>query len=732
LEDRSLPSSVQGTIFNDANRNNVADPGELGVPGWTVFVDNNRDGIMNPGEASGVTDANGQYLIDTSAVIPNNGNNFFRLDLQVGSGGRWLNSTRLDVWANPTTEPDAVRDFGVFFQPYVGVQPDGPEALVNTTTAEAQEIGAGQQSIAADAAGNYVVTWRSPATPTTQTVFARRFAADGTPLSGEINVSTVDSTVFGMPEVAMSSNGRFAVAWPQNGTNSTLMRVYDAAGMPITSTISVFPATGTTSGKFTGIAMDDAGDIAVLYHVFKNGLSKSLEVQRFTPAGAANGDAIKVTPYTVVAGRHAITMDATGRFIVAWDDWSTDANGVLILDVYAQRFSASGQKVGSQITVDSAPNPGVYLSNASMNAAGRFVVTSVAYASDPLTAHVYDWGTPVGGPIVLNRPGDRAIWDSTSDVDSQGNVTVAWVRGYNPSSGTTVADIHFRRITADGTLEPELLANSTTQGTQDNPALAATGNGTFVVAWHGNGPGDDQGIFAQRFTGTPPPPPPTTFFSIDDVTVTEGNAGTTSANFTVTLSAASSDTVSVQFLTANDTAQSGSDFQSTGGTLTFAPGETSQTISVPIMGDRIGEGMERYFVNLSNAMNAGITDGQGVGTIVDDESVLTINDVAHNEGAQNTTTAFTFTVTLSAAYDQAVTLSYHTTNGTATTGNDDYVAKTGSLTFNPGETQKTIAITVNGDKKRESDETFNVVLDNVSSNALLSDGLGLGTILNDD
>jgi hypothetical protein len=108
-----------------------------------------------------------------------------------------------------------------------------------------------------------------------------------------------------------------------------------------------------------------------------------------------------------------------------------------------------------------------------------------------------------------------------------------------------------------------------------------------------------------------------------------------------------------------------------------------------------------------------------------------ISDVTKKEGKKGQTTLFTFTVTLSAAYDQPVTMSFRTADGTATTSDHDYVAKTGTLTFNPGE-KKTITIVVIGDSKKEADETFFVDLFANSSNALFSKSRGLGTILNDD
>ena len=84
---------------------------------------------------------------------------------------------------------------------------------------------------------------------------------------------------------------------------------------------------------------------------------------------------------------------------------------------------------------------------------------------------------------------------------------------------------------------------------------------------------------------------------------------------------------------------------------------------------------------------------------------ITIIDVTKAEGKNGSSTSFTFTVSLSAAYDQPVTVSYRTVNGTATAGSD-YTSRSGTLTFAPGETTKTITIQVKGDNKRESNETF--------------------------
>jgi hypothetical protein len=222
--------------------------------------------------------------------------------------------------------------------------------------------------------------------------------------------------------------------------------------------------------------------------------------------------------------------------------------------------------------------------------------------------------------------------------------------------------------------------------------------------------------------------------SINDVSVSEGNNGTRAATFTVTISSFPRQTVTVQYSTSNGTATAGSDYQSTSGTVTFAPGEAfrERQISIPIVGDRLPEPNESFVLNLTNPTNATIADAQGLGTINDDEPRISISDVTRVEGKKNTTTQFIFTVTLSVAYDQAVTMSFMTTDGTAKTSDQDYVAKTGTITFNPGETSKTITIVVNGDNKKESDEVFYLDLFGNSSNSLFTKSRGVGTILNDD
>ena len=224
--------------------------------------------------------------------------------------------------------------------------------------------------------------------------------------------------------------------------------------------------------------------------------------------------------------------------------------------------------------------------------------------------------------------------------------------------------------------------------------------------------------------------------SISDAGIVEGNTGTTSAQFDVELSAASTQTVTVSFATADDTATAGDDYVAANGTLTFAAGETLKTVSVPVNGDQLVELDETFVVNLSAAQNAIITDGQGVGTITNDDSAnITINDVTLAEGDSGTTN-FDFTVTLSAAVDTPLTVDFTTADSTATTSDSDYAANAGTLNFagTAGETQ-TITVLVTGDTTFEPNEDFLLNLANIVAGGravTLSDNQGTGTITNDD
>lgn len=231
-----------------------------------------------------------------------------------------------------------------------------------------------------------------------------------------------------------------------------------------------------------------------------------------------------------------------------------------------------------------------------------------------------------------------------------------------------------------------------------------------------------------------PGPRPT--LSINDVTVTEAAPGVTSTvEFTVTLNAEDDDfgTVRVNYATANGSAVAGADYNGTQGVLDLSATQRSKTIRVGINGDNFAEVAENFFVNLSNAQNADITDAQGQATILDNGETpptITISDVTINEPRAGSTSTAEFTVTLTATSNNylPVTLNYATVNGSAVAGSD-YTARHGQLTFNPGASRtQTVRVDVRGDSLREGLETFFVNLSNIR-NGVLGDVQGAGMIV---
>ncbi|MGQ8338419.1 Calx-beta domain-containing protein [Sunxiuqinia sp. A32] len=212
---------------------------------------------------------------------------------------------------------------------------------------------------------------------------------------------------------------------------------------------------------------------------------------------------------------------------------------------------------------------------------------------------------------------------------------------------------------------------------------------------------------------------------IGDASSEEGE----SVDFTVSLSNGSSQSISVNYQTANQTAEiTDSDYTGVATTvLTFAPGETVKTISINTTEDTRYEEDETFLINLSGAVNATISDNQGTGTITNDDPIpsITINDDSADEG-----TILNFTVSLSNSSYQTISVDYSTVIGTATLS-DFTAVSSATIEFAPGETSKNININTTPDKLWEVNEIFTVVLSN-ASNATIAVGIGLATILNND
>jgi hypothetical protein len=256
------------------------------------------------------------------------------------------------------------------------------------------------------------------------------------------------------------------------------------------------------------------------------------------------------------------------------------------------------------------------------------------------------------------------------------------------------------------------------------------------------------------------------FVVLSGGSISEGDSG--QANLTFTASVASSPSVPINMrftAVANHTttqagdATAGSacggtvDFVAVDGTVSIQPGTNQVSISVPVCGDSAIEGSETFTGLVRDVQGAGaycLELCAAFGTITDNDTAqpipfgalpgLSVSNASVTEGDPSIFLQLahhlSFAVSLSAASTNTVTVDYQTAPKLATGGRScllgtDYISTSGSLTFNPGETRKTVSVTTCFDNLAEANETMILRLSN-PTNATLVDDLGVGIILNDD
>ena len=219
--------------------------------------------------------------------------------------------------------------------------------------------------------------------------------------------------------------------------------------------------------------------------------------------------------------------------------------------------------------------------------------------------------------------------------------------------------------------------------------------------------------------------PPEIAFSTVSYSIGESGGAATIA---VTLTGPTALAATVEYATTDGTATSGEDYQAASGTLTFAPGVTSQTFSVPILDDDLYEGDET--VNLSLGGVTGATLGASTATLTisedDDPPAVSIGDATASEKDG----ILSFLVSLSAVSGLDAGVAYQTNDGTALAG-QDYVAASGTLTIPAGTTGAQIDVSLIDNTQDEGIRTFTLDLSN-PLNATLGKARGTGTILDDD
>ncbi|HYH66736.1 MAG TPA: FG-GAP-like repeat-containing protein, partial [Urbifossiella sp.] len=470
-----------------------------------------------------------------------------------------------------------------------------------------------------------------------------------------------------------NDDGHLDLATANPGSHSVNVLLGDGGGgfgaaIDSAGTTDTFERASVTVADFNN---DGRLDLATAMHGFEHGYLGRLDVWLGNGDGTFRSPTDPTVqgwvPLAVSAGD--FNNDGNSDYVVSWDEGDFSLGHVYVsLGNGRGGFTSAGYARGG-------PHDGGLVVG-DLNGDGNLDAVGVgqdgsAFLGDGagrlLTASAFsstDWRAGAVGDFTGDGIPDLVTAGWTLDIQvSRGGGTFDEPTAYSTNAvehtGVAVADFNgdglLDAVTSDryeGTVS-ELLGNG--DGALTYAGAYAVGLSPSAIAvgdFNGDGRPDvatanagtnSVSVLLNDGTWTPPPPPPPAL-RISDRTLTEGNTGTASATFTVTLSAPSTQPVTVAYTTGNGSATAGSDYRAASGTLTFAPGETSKTLTVPVNGDRSGEPNETFVVNLSSPTNAAIADGQGVGTIVDDEPRISISDVSQKEGKKNQTTLFTFTV----------------------------------------------------------------------------------------
>ncbi len=425
-----------------------------------------------------------------------------------------------------------------------------------------------------DSQGNLFFTYRAGGTnPLGLHGGIARVAADGTLSYADVGTPALDSAP------AISNDGtKLYVPVQFNGNNpfflveydsSTLVAIHQVALGSVNLSSSASPTVGPDGDVFFGVLSPSVHFRGSLSH-FSGDLQTT-----YTPGSFGWDDTVSIVPATMVPGYDG---PSTYLLMTKYNDYAnggvgSGVNKIAIIDPKVDTLDDPVTHVPAMKTVKSV---------AGLTHDSSFPNNPDAVREWCINTAVVD---PVSGSIFANNEdGWLYRWDLTNDTLTK---SVQLTNGIGEAYTPTV-------IGADGTVFAI-----------NNAILFAVGQRPSI--------------------------------SIGDVSLVEGNAGTTDAVFTVSLSSSTAEQVTVNFTTNPNGAAAGSDYQTTSGVLTFAPatslaaGSTMQTITVPINGDGQLESDEGFFVDLSAAANASISDAQAVGTIINDDSAVAARQLFYNQ-----------------------------------------------------------------------------------------------------
>ncbi len=447
-------------------------------------------------------------------------------------GGEFrVNSTTIGQQASPSVDMDADGDFVITWQSYLqdgshyGVYaqryaasgtPLGGEFRVNTTTANSQN----SPSIAMDADGDFVVAWNSGGQDgSSYGVYARRYAADGTPTTGELRVNTATANFQGLPSLSMDADGDFIVAWVSNGQDGSLYGVYAQQYAESTATAGPSVATvrdghrridpgGRLNSSIRRLTVEFSESMNIVngatgansvrnpsnWRLTRDGLDVSSSITSISfgiNSQTRKPEADLILSGTLADGTYRLTIldtiqSATGNALDGNRDGQPGGSFVHNFSIFSAR------PLGTESPVNTTTTNGQTVSSVAMDADGDYVVTWQSYQQDGSGYGVYAQRynankVPQGSEFRVNTTTVFAQFAPDVAMDDDGDFVVTWA---SYQDGNT-SDIYAQRFTASGTpLGGEFRVNTVTDGIQSNPAIAMDRSGNFVITWKNS---DDQG-----------------------------------------------------------------------------------------------------------------------------------------------------------------------------------------------------------------------------------------------
>jgi hypothetical protein len=325
------------------------------------------------------------------------------------------------VWESRYQDGDSYGVYGQRFDLYG--RRVGDEFQVNVTTSGSQA----RANVAMDEAGNFIIVWNA-GDGDLEGIYARRYAANGTPLSGEIlvNAYTISRQIY--PTVALKVDGTFIVIWESfHGTNDWHIagRLYDAAGNPITSE---FDINQSGSCGENSLAISDTGDFTVAWDRMLAGYS--ICVRQYNANGTPKGNEVVLMTSDIDAALGpTIASDRSGNYVLAWH-YTTEWPASEYRDIYAQRYDANFNPVGEEFMVNTTTVGVQQYPSIAMNSDGQFVIVWYGDTDDSeegVFARQYDGnGQPVGNESQLNTYINGIQKMPVAAMQTSGRFIVAW------------------------------------------------------------------------------------------------------------------------------------------------------------------------------------------------------------------------------------------------------------------------------------------------------------------